>query len=176
MKGMAASRYYTHVLPRFVEVQSWLWHGSTEKEIAKALGVSISSLARYKREHPDFCELLQKSKGVANARVEHAAFDLAIGYTRKVEQPIKTKCIFYDDDGRKCEEEKVEIFMTEEYCPPQAASIKFWLINRDPAHWRERFEAEISGRMETEISDAMIDRMAEAFGYGKSKDQSDAGA
>jgi hypothetical protein len=101
---------------------------------------------------------------------------MATGYTREGEHPIKVRKVFYDEEGRRCEEEHVEIAITEDYYPPQIVSAKFWLMNRDPGRWRERFEADISARVDAEISDVMIERMAEAFGYGKSKDKSDAGA
>jgi hypothetical protein len=153
------------VAPRFPEIQSWLWCGSTEKEILKALGVGKSSLERYKREHEEFRGLLKDAKSRADSAVVHAAFDMAAGCDRETERPIKTKCVYYDEKDRKCEKEEVVTVKIVEHHPPVPASNQFWLKNRMPELWRERAEVGIAGEIGLAVSNAALDRIARSMGY-----------
>lgn len=53
------SKYQTHVEPYFGEIKEALEKGVDEKEIAKNLGVSISSWCEYKHKFPAFSELFK---------------------------------------------------------------------------------------------------------------------
>ncbi|MDR1574103.1 MAG: hypothetical protein LBS24_07315 [Clostridiales Family XIII bacterium] len=140
---MAASKYFTHALPRFREIQSWLWLGSTEAEIAKALGVSVTSLNRYKAQFPEFRELLLRSKSVADSDAMHAAHDMSNGFVREVQKPFRVRKVIYDDKGRKREEfEEVVTVTVNEFFPPQHAANKFWLMNRMRKYWSKDSETE----------------------------------
>jgi hypothetical protein len=142
-----------------------LWCGSTEKEILKALGVGKSSLERYKREHEEFCGLLKDAKSRADSAVVHAAHDMAAGYDREAERPIKAKRVYYDEKGRKCEKEEVVTVKVVEYYPPVPASNQFWLKNRMPELWRERAELGATGEIGLALNDASLDKITRAMGY-----------
>jgi hypothetical protein len=88
----------------------------------------------------------------------HAAYDMACGYTREVQKPIKVRKILYDEIGRKASDvEEVEIVTVEEYFPPQPVPNRFWLINRMWEHWGadgERGEPETDTGYETMLARA----------------------
>ena len=55
------SKYQTHVEPYFGEIKEALEKGVDDKEIAKNLGVSISSWCEYKHKFPAFSELFKNT-------------------------------------------------------------------------------------------------------------------
>jgi hypothetical protein len=163
---VSESKYYTHVAPRFPEIQSWLWCGSTEKEILKALGVGKSSFERYKKEHEELRELLRNAKSRADSDVVHAAYNMAAGYTKEVERPIKVRRVYYEE-GKKCEAEEVETVTVKEYYPPQPVSNQFWLRNRSPERWKERSELGVAGEIGVTVSDVVLDKVLRSMGYAE---------
>src|SRR5882757_1883179 len=54
--------------------------GLTDRELAVELGVSRSTIFRWRAAHPDFAEATRLGKAVANERVERALYERAIGY------------------------------------------------------------------------------------------------
>jgi hypothetical protein len=88
--------------------------GLTDDETASVLGVSVRTLHRWKREHPEFRESLEAGKRPADAAVAHALFSRAVGYT--------------DPSGK--------------HYPPDPLSCIFFLKNRAPHLWRDRVEFE----------------------------------
>lgn len=44
------SKYESHVAPRLKEVEDWLRNGATEADIARNLGIAVSTLCEYKKE------------------------------------------------------------------------------------------------------------------------------
>lgn len=74
------SKYYTHVLPRFGEIEEWLQIGVTEKEIAQQLGISLSTYCQYKCEFSEFSELIKKGRKNPVLQLKGALFKKAIGF------------------------------------------------------------------------------------------------
>ena len=104
--------------------------GATEEEIARELGVPRSTLNNWKYHYPEFLDALKLAKEVADARVEHALYQRAIGYQHEAEK-IMTVALG-DNKGSKVVREKY----IERY-PPDTASICFWLKNRQLEKWRD---------------------------------------
>jgi hypothetical protein len=88
--------------------------GLTDDETASVFGVSVRTLHRWKREHPEFVEALEAGKRPADAAVAHALFSRAVGYT--------------DPSGK--------------HYAPDPLSCIYWLKNRRPEAWRDRVEVE----------------------------------
>ena len=106
------SQYENCVRPRFELIREILAGGGGLSEAARRLGVSPSSLRRYRREHPEFAELVSECLEAADDRVEAALLRRATGYEV--------------DDGRP------------RHIPPDVKAAVFWLKNRRPKRWRER--------------------------------------
>lgn len=53
--------------------------GLTEQEIAKSLGISRSTLYRWKEEHPELARALRRGKEVVDYQVEGALLQTALG-------------------------------------------------------------------------------------------------
>ena len=58
----------------------------------------------WKQKYPLFLESLKKGKLVADGEVVKALYNRAIGASIKVEQAIKVKEVFYNDNGKKYKE------------------------------------------------------------------------
>lgn len=110
--------------------------GATDVEIADILGVTATTLYRWRHAHPEFCEALKLGKREADDRVEKSLYHRAVGYKH----------------------DAVKIFMPAgasepvyapyiEHFPPDTAAAFIWLKNRRPDEWRDR--QEISGNITT---------------------------
>lgn len=53
--------------------------GMTEQEIAKSLGISRSTLYRWKEEHPELAKALRRGKEAVDYQVEGALLQTALG-------------------------------------------------------------------------------------------------
>ncbi len=69
------SKYDTHVAPRLGEVEDWLRNGATEADIARNLGIAMSTLCEYKKEFSEFSEVLKKTRACVDAEVENALLE-----------------------------------------------------------------------------------------------------
>lgn len=101
--------------------------GGTDEQISEMLGVSVDSITRWKRRHPEFCGALKIGKDEADDRVERSLFARAVGYSH----PDTHISSFRGDI--------TETPITKHYAP-DATSCIFWLKNRRPEAWRERHE------------------------------------
>jgi hypothetical protein len=97
--------------------------GATDREIADFFEVNEFTIARWKHRYTEFGEAIKRSKEELDAQVEKSLFRRAMGYTFKSE-----KIFNYQGTIVRAE--------TEEHCPPDAASMIFWLKNRKPGEWR----------------------------------------
>jgi hypothetical protein len=55
-------------------------------------------------------------------------------------QAIKCKEIYYDDNGKRVEKERVEIVEVDKHIPADFRSQQFWLKNRNPKQWSEKYD------------------------------------
>lgn len=69
------SKYETHVAPRLKEVEDWLRNGAAETDIARNLGIAVSTLCEYKKEFSEFSEVLKKTRACVDAEVENALLE-----------------------------------------------------------------------------------------------------
>jgi hypothetical protein len=123
-------------------VQMWCRDGMLEKDIAKKLGVSVSTFEEYKKKYPELSKALQKSREIADYEVENSLYKKCIGHYVRVGKAFKCKEIFYDDEGRRCEREEVKTVEVDEFIPPDTMAIAIWLNNRKPDKWRRNANKE----------------------------------
>lgn len=108
--------------------------GSTDEEIATALGINVATLYRWKGRHELFREALKwgKENCVADERVERSLYARAVGYTY-------TAVKIFQYEGQPV------IVPYKEHVPPDVGAAKSWLINRKKADWSETVRNEVSG-------------------------------
>lgn len=111
--------------PEYIEkVAGLAREGKTEQEIADAIGVSRTTLKKWKKDFPEFLAALKREKDNHDAEVELSLSKRAKG--------------FVAPDGK--------------YYPPDVTACIFWLKNRQPARWRDKQDVEHSGDVNITVS------------------------
>lgn len=117
--------------PEFVDQAAKLCKlGATDRELADFFEVAESTLNLWKIEYPEFSESLKRGKEQADARVEQSLYRRALGYSHDAVKIFKNK-----------DEEAVLVPYVEHY-PPDTTACIFWLKNRQPDQWRDKFDVD----------------------------------
>ncbi|AYP69033.1 hypothetical protein [Acinetobacter phage vB_AbaM_IME512] len=111
--------------------------GHTDEELAQFFEVDVSTIHRWKHDHPDFCDSIKKGKEIADGNVVASLYHRAIGYQAP------------DIDIKMYEGEIIETPYIKHY-PPDATSAIFWLKNRQPKKWRDKQVTEHEGQITIE--------------------------
>jgi hypothetical protein len=135
--------------------------GATDSDLADFFDVSERTINRWKVGHEEFCQALKAGKTECDDRVERSLYNRAVGFEWDEAQAIKVKKVTYGDNGKRLlEEERVEVVMVHKATPPDTASCIFWLKNRKKDEWRDRVDAELTGKDGGPIQmDGPIDRV-----------------
>lgn len=99
--------------------------GMIESAIMRKLGFSPSTIDKWKQQHADFRQALQKAKEIVDDSVVDALLKSARGWSH---ESIK---IHFDKFG------KVHVYRFVERFPPNPTSMIFWLKNRRRLDWRD---------------------------------------
>lgn len=118
---------------------AWARSGKTDLEIAKAIGISRSTLSEWKKKHESIRMALSTGKEYADRLIENSLYKIALGYTVTSKKPIKVKHVKYADGKRVSEDEQIEYAEEATYVPGDVRAIVFWLENRMP-EWRKKYE------------------------------------
>jgi len=113
--------------------------GATDKDLAEALEVNISTIYEWKNNFSEFSDTLKENKAIANSLVEQALFKRAMG--AKVNEVKVVNNILED---------------TEKEYPPDVGACVVWLSNRDPKRWHKDGQSE-QGNNEQPISKIQIE-------------------
>lgn len=127
------TKYETHVKPHFKEIKAAFDRGVDEKEIAKSLGIAVSTWCEYKNRYSEFAELLKRDDDKVKEilqRLDSALLKAAEGF----EYQEKKQYITEDENGRK--KKHTEIYT--KYAPPNPTAI-FGALNRfDPNYKKDK--------------------------------------
>jgi len=145
--------------PEFVEQAKKLCLlGATDVDIADFFQVAVSTIYKWKHDHPEFSEALKSGKDSADERVERSLYHKAIGYT-------------YDAVHFSSFQGSVTATPYREHVPPDTTAAIFWLKNRRSKDWRDVHKVE-HGRagefdnMNDEQLEQWIAREQAALGVG----------
>ena len=132
---MAKGKYQEWLEPDgLLKLEGYARDGLIDEQIAKNMGIALSTLKLWKNGHPAILAALKRGKEVVDIQVENALFKRAIGYTyeevKEEEMP----------DGRIR-----RTVTTKEVAGDTTAQI-FWLKNRKPAEWRDKQNIEHTGK------------------------------
>ena len=132
---MANNKYYTHVKPRFEEIEQWVANGATQENVAKKLGISQRSLTSYLKDFADFASLYKKGQIDLVAELRGALITKSLGFSKTTKKAMKCKTIDYKDGKKVQEREEVIFYDEEEYFPPDVAALNLALKNYDKKNW-----------------------------------------
>lgn len=143
------NKYFTNIEPNLELITGYLSSGHTEASVAKRFGIGVSTWEKYKTEHEEFRDVIQKAGMNATALVVNAAHKRATGYEYEYEE---TQIVFYPpekgEDGKVSNRIKEIKKVTKPVkIPPDTAAFIFWLVNRDPEHWQNTQNINHSGEI-----------------------------
>ena len=132
-KAGRPNKYETHVRPHLAEIKAAYARGVEEKEIAKSLGVSITSWCEYKNRYTEFAEALKRDEKDTAAileRLDSALLKCAEGFHYEEEKKVGRR----DANGERI----VLVEQYKKYQPPNPTAI-FGAYNRfDPNYVKDR--------------------------------------
>lgn len=114
--------------------------GATDGSLAAWFGVSRDTILYWKKQHPEFKDALLRGKKMADLEVVASLYQATLDRVITTRQPIKCKEIYYDENGKRVEKERVEIVEVEKHIPADFRSQQFWLRNRNPKQWNEKYD------------------------------------
>jgi len=101
--------------------------GATNADLADHFQVSVSTIKLWRAQQPKFSAALKVGKAAADRRVEEALFQRAVGYE-------------HDEVDLRVVGTKLVKTPLRKHYPPDTTAAIFWLKNRKPKEWRDRFE------------------------------------
>ena len=136
---------------RLALIEGWVRNGVTEKEIAKNMHCSYSTLRKWKTESSALSAALKKNREIADYIVEGALFKKATGHIQVIKKPMKIRKAEYDSEtGKKILDYDEIIYVEEEvYIPPDTPAQIFWLKNRCHDRWKDKVEQVIDTEADT---------------------------
>lgn len=137
-KKERTNKYKTHVQPNLDAVAAWARSGIIDKDIADALDVAYSTFRTYVTAHQELKEALKPNKNIADAKVENSFYKSTQGFFVKEQKGFRCKEVYYDDQGRRCEKEHVELAEESKFIAPQPGLILAWMFNRKPDVWKNK--------------------------------------
>lgn len=123
-----------------LRIEGWARDGLDDKQIAANLRYNETYFSELKSKIPELSEALKKGRAPLDIIVESTLYRRAVGAKIKVQQAIKVKEVYYDDEGHKCEKERVEVVELEQELPSDTTAQIFWLKNRKPDIWNRQPE------------------------------------
>jgi hypothetical protein len=137
--------------------------GLKDTELAHSLKITEQTLNNWKRRYPEFFASIKNGREDADGNVARALYKRSIGFVCKRQQPFKLKRTYYDEEGRRCEEERVEIAEFFDQVPPDTAAAFIWLKNRRPDKWMDKPVAEPTGEDQTYFEKALKESAAKLW-------------
>lgn len=125
--------------------------GETNETAAKIGGIHVSTFCEWQNSKPEFSEAVKRAKAAfedwqMNGILEDARKSLKTLVCGQEYEEIKTE---YENDKTGNPRIKKQTRVTKKILPNPTAVI-FALCNRDPEHWQNRVNNELSGKIETE--------------------------
>lgn len=135
----AKGKYHEWLTPEgLLRIEGWARDGLVDEQIAHNMGINPATLYEWKKKFPEISEALKNGKDVVDRMVENALFERALGGVRQVKKTFKVKESYYDENGKKCEKEKLVQGVDEVYIPGDTLAEIFWLKNRKREQWKEK--------------------------------------
>ena len=130
MKNKAGrkNKYDTHVKPHLAQIKEWA-SNATEKEIAKNLGIALSSFMDYKNKYPELQQAIKSGQQDLIMDLKSALVQSAKGCT--LEEKTITKTL---EDGSVMK-------ITQKPVPINTGAAIFLLKNLDKDNWADNWHS-----------------------------------
>lgn len=140
---------------RVAKICSAIEHGETNETAAKIGGISVTTFCDWQAKKPEFAEAVKRAKSAfedwqLNGILADAKKSLKTLIMGQEYEEIKTE---YEQDPKNPSSPRIkkQTRITKKVLP-NATAVIFALCNRDPEHWQNRINNDISGKLTTESS------------------------
>ena len=121
--------YDEYIQPHLQEITEWVKAGATAVEIANALGISETTIHKYKAEKPELAAAFKNGRAHVIIDIRRALLKKALGY----EYQEKKQSIRKDEDGEAVTFTEI----TTKHQPPSETACAMLLRNYDP-DWKDK--------------------------------------
>lgn len=104
----------------------------THYDMAKNLGIAVSTFCEYMKEYPEFAEAVNEADAATNSIVESSMFQAANGYS-------------HDDTDIRVVDGKIVMTPIVKHYPPNPSLAIFWAKNK--MGWKDKQDIEHSGKI-----------------------------
>ena len=109
-------------------LEGWARDGYSYIDIANKIGISNSTLIKWREKYPEIAEALKNGREIVDYKVENALLKSALGYiTKETKVTVLMR-------GSKVVEKTTETLTKEQ--APNVLAIQTWLYNRLPDKWK----------------------------------------
>lgn len=109
-------------------LEGWARDGYSYIDIANKIGISNSTLIKWREKYPEIAEALKNGREIVDYKVENALLKSALGYiTKETKVTVLMR-------GSKVVEKTTETLTKEQ--APNVLAIQTWLYNRLPNKWK----------------------------------------
>lgn len=118
------------------QLTEWAADGLSMRDIATNMGIGRSTLYKWASDDDRIMDALMCGRARACEIVENALFKKCVGYTVIVKKAFKIRKKYYDENGKQCEKDEIELHDEEVYIQPDTAAQKFFLVNNMPEKYK----------------------------------------
>lgn len=136
-KSGRPSDYEIRVKPHIEEIKKAVANGATNEEVAKGLGIAVSTLCKYKTLHKELADAFARGKDEIVIEIRAALLKKALGFEYFEEKTTAKK----DKTGEKV----VAVERYKRYSVPSETAAAMLLRNYDPT-WRDHDAASVDLR------------------------------
>lgn len=115
--------------PAITQVKVWCMRGMRSEELAELMEITTRTLRNWCHQSPSLAAAIKLSKSIADAQVEYATFKNATGY-------------YYEEDVMAG---NGTVARLQKWQPANQSTQRWWLMNRQPASWRDTQHIEVEG-------------------------------
>jgi hypothetical protein len=143
------SRYDKEIKPHLDQIKKAVESGATDKEIAEAFGISLTTIYEYKRKYPQFADAFARGREHVVIEIKAALLKKALGFECEEEKKVGRK----DKDG----ENIILVEKYKRYSAPSETAAAMLLRNYDEG-WRDndKTSAELK-RQEADLRKAIAE-------------------
>lgn len=127
-----------------LRIQGWARDGLNDEEIAGNMGIHVSTLYEWEKKYDEISEAIREGKDVPDRKVENALYQSCFDHTITVKKAFKVKRVWFED-GKRCEEEHLELADETVAIPANEKAQEFWLSNRKREEWSKKEKLELTG-------------------------------
>lgn len=139
------SKYDEYVKPYLAQIAEWKKSGATDKEIADALGIALSTFSEYKNQYSELSDALRIGRQTVVLNIKAALYKKAIGFE------------YEEMEGIKKEGKVVSTKIVKRYSPPDTTAAAMLLRNYDD-EYRDKDSVQTDfKRQEIEIKKALAE-------------------